>query len=91
MTKTENILAHYSVAKADSNYEKNRQQISFDFPLKNDTEKSHDSTQNDTVRNFGKTRISRRKRNQKRKYFYPLVSGARLVRMMKKSDGTFCM
>ena len=33
------------MAKADSNYEKNRQQISFDFPLKNDTEKSHDSTQ----------------------------------------------
>ena len=47
----------------------------FDCPLKKDAEKSHDSAQYDTVRNFRKTRISGRKWNQKQKYFKPLVSG----------------
>ena len=50
-------------------------------------EKSHDSEHYDTSWNltlrfyFGKTRISRRKRNQKGKYFNQLVSG---LGMMKK-------
>ena len=50
--KFENISAHYSVARADSNYEKNRSKISFDCPLKKDTEKSNESAQYHTAWNL---------------------------------------
>ena len=51
-TKTKTSLTHYSVAKASSNYEKNRSKISIEFPLKYDTEKSNDSSQYDTAQNL---------------------------------------
>ena len=51
-TKFENMSTHYSVAKADSNYEKNGSKISLDCPFKKDTEKSLDSAQYHTARNL---------------------------------------
>ena len=42
------------MAKADSNYEKNRSKILFDLPFKKDTAKSHDSAQYDTERSSEK-------------------------------------
>ena len=59
-----NILPHYFVTKADSNYETNRKKISFDCPFKKDTEKSLESAQYDTARNFEKIRISRENENE---------------------------
>ena len=43
---------NYFVTKADSNYETNRKNISFDCSFKKDTEKSLDSAQYDTVQNL---------------------------------------
>ena len=51
-TKFENISTHYSVAKADSNYEKNSSKILLDCPFKKDSEKSLDSAQYHTAQNL---------------------------------------
>ena len=51
-TKFENISTQYSVAKADSNYEKNSSKILFDCPFKKDTEKSLDSAQYHKAQNL---------------------------------------
>ena len=52
MKKIENILNHYLVTKADSNYEKNRLKIKLDCPLKKDTETSLDWAQYDIAQNL---------------------------------------
>ena len=61
--------------------------------LKKDTEKSHDSSQYgtaqyDTLRGYGKTLISRQKRNQKGKYFNPLVRCPGRFQWWKKTGGS---
>ena len=51
-----------------SNYEKNRWKITFDCPLKKDTERSNDSAQQDTARNLTPRSIILRGTSEKYEY-----------------------
>ena len=62
------------MAKANSNYVKNRLKISLDYPFKWDTEKSHDSAQYDTVRNLTPRRMILRRTSEKYEYLGEILT-----------------
>ena len=62
------------MAKANSNYVKNRLKISLDYPFKRDTEKPHDSAQDDTVRNLTPRRMILPRTSEKYEYLGEILT-----------------